>query len=112
MMRKNGETQAPNQEIEALDEGPIEPCEHMTNQINSLADGTLHGVIKHFTRFHAWHCGKCSPALRRLIALRTRVITLRQLPRDAERNLLPVARYSALKKAMDALESGEESSNG
>ena len=85
-------------------EGEIEPCHHMTDQINSLADDTLKGPIRLYTQIHVLHCSKCRPALSRLRALRTRLIVLRELPPEVEKNVLPPARQSALLKAMKGLE--------
>ncbi len=41
----------------------IEPCEHMDNMVNGLADGSLKGPAKLYTKFHVATCSKCRTAL-------------------------------------------------
>ena len=41
----------------------LEPCEHMENWVNGLADESLKGPARWYTRFHIRTCSKCRAAL-------------------------------------------------
>jgi hypothetical protein len=50
---------------------PIAPCEHMTDLVSALADGSLSGPGRWYTLFHVATCKRCKPALEALRQLRT-----------------------------------------
>jgi hypothetical protein len=44
----------------------VEACHHMGNYITRMADGSLTGPARLYTRFHVATCPKCAAALRGL----------------------------------------------
>ena len=86
----------------SLEELKVEPCEHMTEYISAMSDGSLHGPAYWMTRMHVSYCRKCGPALRGFLRLRTHLSELRDEPKDAE-PLAPETR-AALQQALDAID--------
>lgn len=58
----------------------IEPCEHMDNMVNGLADGSLKGPAKLYTKFHVATCSKCRTALAALEDIHSHLNQLDQAP--------------------------------
>src|SRR5436189_248885 len=54
-------------------DGEIRPCPHMRNWVSSLADGTLRGFPRWFTRLHVKGCPHCHEALGALQTLCARL---------------------------------------
>ena len=100
----NTETAATT-DVLSLEELKVEPCEHMTEYISAMSDGSLTGPAYWLTRLHVSYCRKCGPALRGFIRLRTHLNELRDEPGDPE-PLAPETR-AALRQALDALDEGK-----
>ncbi len=81
----------------------LEPCQHMVNAVNGLADGSLRGPMKMYTRLHTLHCSKCRTALHSLTMLHTRLGAL-SISTDATDRLSP-ERQSDMARALDDIES-------
>ena len=84
------------------EEQKIEPCEHMTDQISAMSDGSLRGPAYWFTRFHLLHCRKCGTALLGFESLRSKLHLLRDAP--VHDSALDPQTRSALQRAMDELD--------
>jgi hypothetical protein len=44
----------------------IQACHHMHLQVHALADDTLKGPMRWYTRLHCSHCSQCAAALQTL----------------------------------------------
>ena len=88
--------------LEEIAEEKIQPCEHMTDYVSALSDGSLRGPAYWFTRLHLLYCHKCGSALRGFQHLRTHLHILRDVPKDAD-PLAPETR-AALQKALDDMD--------
>lgn len=83
----------------------LEPCEHMENLVNGMADGSLKGPARLYTKFHITTCSKCRTALAGLKDVHDRLNELEHAPEthapeteeDAAFTLTPERR-----KALDA----------
>jgi hypothetical protein len=81
----------------------IEPCEHMINAVNGLADGSLKGPMKVYTRLHTLHCAKCRTALTSLTVLHSRLGEL-SAGDPANIETLSPQRRSDVAEALDEIE--------
>ena len=81
----------------------LEPCEHMTDYISAISDGSLRGPAYWFTRFHLLYCRKCSGALRGFRALRSELLSLNGEKQGEIFTFHPETR-SALQKALDEMD--------
>ena len=86
----------------------VQPCEHMTDYVSALSDGSLHGAAYWFTRLHILYCRKCGPALRGFQHLRTHLQVLRDEPKDA--GVLAPETRAAVRQALDDMD--EEQGTG
>ena len=84
----------------------IEPCEHMVNAVNGLADGTLKGPMKAYTKLHTLHCAKCRTALSSLTILHTRLGAL-SASEPADGAGLSLEHQAVVESAMDDIEKGK-----
>lgn len=84
---------------------PAEPCSHMANLVSALADGSLRGPARWYTRFHLLTCASCSGALRALTALRVRLRALAGAAAPAGGGLTP-ERQAAVDAALDIVDAG------
>ena len=78
-------------------DGP--PCQHMEALLQQVADGSLRGMKKYFTLFHASHCYHCGSFLKRI---RTMVSVMR----DRKENVAPDEAMDRLKAQIKDLDSG------
>jgi hypothetical protein len=78
----------------------INPCEHMRGSISALADGSLTGLMRWYTRWHASHCPRCGAALRGLRALLAQLQPLRGAPPAQAPDTLSAERRAGLEEAM------------
>ncbi len=67
--------------------------------LQQVADGSLHGIKKYFTLFHASHCYRCGSFLKR-------IKTMVSVMRDRKENLAPDAAMERLKTQIKDLDSG------
>ena len=58
----------------------MSPCWHMKALLTARADQRLSGVVKRYVELHLSQCAQCRAALESLIALRTRLLALRNAP--------------------------------
>lgn len=79
----------------------LEPCEHMENWVNGLADGSLKGPARLYTQFHVTTCSKCRTALAGLKDVHARLNELEHAP-EAEQN----AASALTPERREALEGG------
>ena len=84
-------------------EEKLEPCEHMTDYVSAMSDGSLRGAAYWFTRFHLLHCRKCSGALRGFRALRSDLLSLNGEKSGEIFTFQPEVR-SAMQKALDEMD--------
>ena len=82
----------------------IEPCPHMRNWVSALADGTLRGFARWFTRLHVRGCPRCFEAFGALQRLRERLCALGGKP-STER--MPDERWEAISEAWEETERKE-----
>ncbi len=90
----------------AVEVEKMEPCEHMTEYLSALSDGSLHGPAAWFTRLHVLYCRKCGPALRGFQHLRDHLHVLRDEPKTTE-NLAPETR-AALRQTLDDMDAKDK----
>lgn len=88
--------------LEEMAAEKVQPCEHMTDYVSALSDGSLRGPAFWLTRLHVLYCRKCGPALRGFQHLRTHLQVLRDEPKNAG-NLTPETR-AALHQALDGMD--------
>ena len=81
----------------------IEPCRHMAAWVSALADGSLRGIPRLYTRFHISGCPRCQAALKALTALRDRLLRLGRVSDPPTDDLTP-ARRAALEASLDAID--------
>ena len=84
----------------------LEPCEHMENWVNGLADDTLKGPARLYTKFHITTCSKCRNALAGLKDVHDRLNELEHAPEtdpNAAGSLTP-ERREALNVGMAGVE--------
>ncbi len=82
----------------------LEPCDHMINAVNGMADGSLKGPMRVFTRLHTLHCKKCRTALQSLTAIHTRLGDIDTPPGSTEPAGLTTDRSDNLEAAFDRIE--------
>jgi hypothetical protein len=46
--------------------GEVQACHHMQHQVHALADDTLKGPMRWYTRLHCSYCSQCGAALQTL----------------------------------------------
>jgi hypothetical protein len=87
----------------SLEEQTVQPCEHMTCWVNGLADDSLHGIPRWYTRFHMFHCRQCRTAFEALRELRDR---LRLFARGADPAPPPLGpeRWGAIEAALEDID--------
>lgn len=73
----------------------IRPCPHMRNWVSALADGTLRGFARWFTRLHVKGCPQCREAFQGFQKLRQRLAAL--TGKTAER--MPDERWESISDA-------------
>src|SRR5512142_2906474 len=83
--------------------GRIDPCRHMARWVSALADGSLRGLPRWYTRMHVAGCPRCRAALEALRALRDRLLGLGRSDRGAQAQLSP-ERQSGLNATMDDID--------
>ena len=81
----------------------LEPCEHMVNAVNGLADGSLKGPMKVYTKLHTLHCSKCRTALNSLTVLHTRLGAL-SVAETAGSVGLSTQHQASIEHALDEIE--------
>ncbi len=86
---------------------PIEACSHMEDYVSALADNSLTGPMRWYTRLHVLYCSRCGPALKGLLALRARLKALIGTQADTKATVLTDERKSAIDHAMDTLDKRE-----
>ena len=62
----------------------MSPCWHMKALLTARADQRLSGLIKSYVELHLSQCAQCRAALESLLALRERLIALRNAPTSIE----------------------------
>ena len=78
----------------------------MTEWVSGLADDSLRGFPRWFTRLHIGHCRRCRDALRVLLQLRERLQTYaRRKTGDSPVTLEP-DRWQAIESSLDAVDRG------
>ena len=82
----------------------IKPCRHMEQWVHALADDSLTGFARWYTRLHVGGCRRCYAALEALQSLRERLKALRATDGLAAPPTLPLERREALRAALDAVE--------
>ena len=82
----------------------IEPCDHMVDNISALADGSLQGIARWYTRFHASYCPRCRKALEALRAITGRLRRLAGF-KSGTADSMPVERRESLKSELDRMDS-------
>ena len=85
-MKRKDQTEAP-------------PCQHMEALLQQVADGSLRGIKKYFTLFHASHCYPCGSFLKR-------IKTMVSVIRDQKENVAPEAAMERLRAKIKDLDSG------
>jgi hypothetical protein len=66
--------------------------------LQQVADGSLHGIKKYYTLFHASHCYQCGSFL-------NRIKTMMSVIRDKKENVAPDAAMERLKTRIKELDS-------
>ena len=66
--------------------------------LQQVADGSLHGIKKYFTLFHASHCYHCGSFLKR-------IQTMVSVMRDKKENVAPDAAMNRLRAKIKELDS-------
>lgn len=77
----------------------IKPCPHMRSWVSALADGTLKGFARWFTRLHVKGCPHCSDAFRAFQRLRERLSALAH-----RSDTMPDERWQEVSVRMDEAE--------
>src|SRR5258707_11248364 len=91
--------------MKTTDQPPqIEPCRHMRAWVNALADGSLSGIARWYTKLHVADCPRCRAALEAFMALRARLRSLGSSPSVVGEMTLTPERRSALEAALDDVE--------
>jgi hypothetical protein len=90
----------------------LEPCHHMEHWVNGMADGSLKGVARLYTRLHVAGCIKCHTALLALEKLRHRLHDLNHSPEAEIPSALTSDRRAALDAAMDEIDKKQEEPAG
>ena len=80
----------------------IRPCPHMRSWVSALADGTLRGFARWFTRLHVKGCPHCKEAFQGFQRLRDR---LRALAGKSTTEKMPDERWDAISEAWKEKES-------
>lgn len=86
---------------------PDEPCPHLTDWVNGLADDSLRGFPRWFTRLHLTHCRRCQDALRALLQLRERLRTYAQRRAGDAPTVLEPERWQVIESSLDAIDRRE-----
>lgn len=60
----------------------MSPCWHMKALLAARADQRLVGLLRRYLELHLSQCAQCRAALASLIALRERLIALREAPTE------------------------------
>lgn len=60
----------------------MSPCWHMKALLAARADQRLAGLLRRYVELHLSQCAQCRAALASLIALRERLIALREAPSE------------------------------
>ena len=84
----------------------IKPCPHMRNWVSALADGTLRGFARWFTRLHVKGCPHCSDAFRAFQRLRERLSAMAGRPAADK---MPERRWETISAAWEEAEKKEAS---
>lgn len=100
-----------NQETATTKTPGIDPCEHMQERVNALADGSLTGVPSWYTRFHVFHCSRCGAALKNLRTLLHRVHPLKDIAPAEQPSTLTAERRAKLMAAMDSADNEQRRPN-
>lgn len=87
----------------------IRPCRHMEKWVHALADGSLTGWRRWYTRLHVAGCRRCEEALHALEAMRERLRTLGAAS-TSQSAALSAERRAALESALNAID--EQSAAG
>lgn len=82
----------------------VKPCRHMACWVSSLADGTLSGFARWYTRLHLAECKQCKATLDALISLRERLKALPQSQDPIFPATLSEQNRTALDAALDAVD--------
>ncbi len=87
-----------------MDNAPdrLQPCSHMRDMVSAMADDSLRGWRRWYTRFHVSGCPRCRRALEAFRALRARLLAFGRQEEPAA-SLSP-DRRSALERAWDEME--------
>lgn len=56
-------------ELDLATLAPVTPCPKMTGWLSRYADGTLRGLPRAYTRYHATHCSHCRETIDALTGL-------------------------------------------
>jgi len=90
-----------------IEEGEdVQPCSHMRDNISTLSDGSLSGLMLWYTRAHVSQCEHCNIAFQRMVKLREDLRTLQATDAGAE---LSPEQQAILAKQLDVVEQGGES---
>lgn len=95
-----------------LSSSTIDPCQHMENWVNGLADDSLHGPAKLYTQWHVAICPKCNAALKGLRQVREQVQTLRDEQPEGASTTLTDDRRAAVDSAIQSTGSTNPSAGG
>lgn len=87
-------------ELDLATLAPVTPCPKMTGWLSRYADGTLRGLPRAYTRYHATHCSHCRETVTALTNL------LDALHREkVESEPMSDAEWSAIEARLASVES-------
>ena len=89
--------------MEIANEHAIHPCHHMVGLVNGMADDTLTGPGRWYTRFHLMTCPNCAVAVKELRGMRERLGELKTKETDRE-PALTADRKRGLEMALDRID--------
>src|SRR5512142_2933711 len=84
--------------------GRIDPCRHMARWVSALADGSLRGIPRWYTRLHVAGCPRCRAALEALRALRDRLLRLGRSEGAGAQDALTPEHRLRLRASLDAVD--------
>src|SRR5258707_15308223 len=82
----------------------LKPCWLMRNWVSALADGSLAGFARWYTKLHVSGCPKCREVLEALRRLRERLRAAAPRPSRSSPTLSD-KRWAAIKSALDEVDS-------